>query len=214
MDLWQMIAHDHDNITDLGRTVLHGMSGGVRSRDRLLDQLDGELRRHMEAMEESVYDALEDHDEVEDLVEELEDEQEEIGRELTRLARSGDKDGPDWTNRFEDFTYLLDQHFHRQAHELLPAARRILSPDQARALRHEFVEAKIEALRAGRGGNSTGLLLGALAGVAAGALVFAAWRSGQLRALTATGPERRFLHNYAEVRRRRRGADGRGADDR
>jgi hypothetical protein len=179
------------------------MSGGVRSRDRLLDQLDGQLRRHMEAMEESVYDALEDHDEVEDLVEELEDEQERIARELAGLARAGDKDGRAWTERFEDFTYLLDQHFHREAHELLPAARRILGPDQARALRHEFVEAKIEALRAGRGGISSGLLLGALAGAAAGALAFAAWRSGRLRALTATGPERRFLHNYAEVRRRR-----------
>ena len=79
MDIWRLIANDHANVTHLGRTILRGLDGGVvRSRDRLFDELDGELRRYIEAVEDSLYDALEDHPRTQRLVEELEGGQEEI----------------------------------------------------------------------------------------------------------------------------------------
>ncbi len=47
MDIWRLITNDHANITDLSRAILRSIgSGAVRSRDRLFDDLDGQLRRH------------------------------------------------------------------------------------------------------------------------------------------------------------------------
>ena len=208
MDIWRLIANDHANVTHLGRTILRGLDGGVvRSRDRLFDELDGELRRHIEAVEDSLYDALEDHPRTQRLVEELEGGHEEIERQLTELGRVREKNTREWTDRFKDFTYLVDQHFHREEHELLPVAREILSPDEVQELRHEFAEEKIEALRAEHrvlGMAPTALLLGTLAGAAAGALAFVAWRNGYLRTLGASSPDRRFASAYARVKQRSR----------
>ena len=183
MDLGQMIVNDHVNITELYRDTLRAIGqGGARSRDRLVAQLDGEIRSHFEAVEESLYEALEGEGRTRRLVEELSAEQKEIKRQLKALARSGNKDGRDWTMRFEDLTYLIDQYLHREARELLPAARELLHPDEMRQVREEFVEEKLEALRDGRGRRGWGvspraLVLGGLAGVAAIALA-AAWRDG------------------------------------
>ena len=59
MDIWRLITNDHANITDLSRAILRSIgSGAVRSRDRLFDDLEGQLRRHFEAEEDSLYEAL------------------------------------------------------------------------------------------------------------------------------------------------------------
>jgi hemerythrin-like domain-containing protein len=197
MDLWQMIANDHANIADLCGEIPRAFpDDGVRSRERLFSELDTELRRHLEAEEESLYDALEDHDRAERLVAELEREHEEIERRLGELARVRDKGSQDWTQRFRDLSALIEGHFHREDQELLPLAREILDEEEVRELRHEYVEENIEALRARRGGwdvPSSGLLLGALVGAAAGALAFAAWRSGALGGLTGRTPTQLLL---------------------
>jgi len=196
MDLWQLIANDHANIADLCGEIPRAFpGGGVRSRERLFRDLDTELRRHFEAEEESLYDALEDHDRTEHLVDELEREHEEIERRLGDLARVRDKGGQDWTQRFRDLAALIEGHFHREEHELLPLAREILDEEELRELRLEYVEENIKVLRARQGGWNvpSGLLLGALVGAAAGALAFAAWRSGAVRGLTDRTPTQLLL---------------------
>jgi hemerythrin-like domain-containing protein len=196
MDLWQMIANDHANVADLCGEIPRAFPDGVRSRERLFSELNTELRRHLEAEEESLYDALEDHDRAERLVAELEREHEEIERRLSELAQVRDKGSQDWTRRFRDLSALIEGHFHREDQELLPLAREILDEEEARELRHEYVEENIEALRARQGGwdvPSSGLLLGALVGAAAGALAFAAWRSGALGGLTGRTPTQLLL---------------------
>jgi DNA-binding MarR family transcriptional regulator len=107
-----------------------------------------------------------------------------------------DKGSLDWTQSFRDLAALIEGHFHREEHELLPLAREILDEEQVRELRHEYVEENTEALRARHSGwdmTSSGLVLGALAGAAVGALAFAAWRSGALRDLTARSPTQLLL---------------------
>ncbi len=197
MDIWQLITNDHANIADLCGDIPRATSGGgLRSRDRLFNELDSELRRHIEAEEESLYDALEDHNRAEHLIDELEDEHEEIKRQLSQLSRFRDKGTQEWTLKFRDLAALIEKHFHREEHELLPLAREILSEEEIQDLRHEFVEEKIEALRTARRWRevpSSGLLLGALVGAAAGALAFAAWRSGAMSSLTERSPGQLLL---------------------
>jgi Hemerythrin HHE cation binding domain/IclR helix-turn-helix domain len=217
MDLWQLIANDHANIADLCGEIPRAFpDSGVRSRERLFSELDTELRRHLEAEEESLYDALEDHDRAEHLFAELEHEHEEIKRQLGELARVPDKGTQDWTRRFRDLAALIEGHFHREEHELLPLAREVLDEEEVRALRHEYVEESIEALRTRQGGwdlPSSGLLLGALVGAAAGALAFAAWRGGALKGLTARSPTQLLLSRSPVLDRlsRRFGRGGRTA---
>jgi hemerythrin-like domain-containing protein len=150
IDLWRLITNDHANIADLCGEIPRAFPDGVRSRARLFSELDVELRRHLEAEEESLYDALEDHDRTEHLVAELEHEHEEIERRLGELARARDKGTRDWLRRFRDLAALIEAHFHREEHELLPLAREILDEEEVRELRHEYVEENIEALRAHR----------------------------------------------------------------
>ncbi|MBA1159333.1 hemerythrin domain-containing protein [Microvirga mediterraneensis] len=209
MDLWQLITNDHANVADLCSAILRALpNGSVRSRDRLVDELDSELRRHFEAEEESLFDALEDHDRTRRLIDELEDEHEEIERRLAELVRVPDKGSQNWTLDFRSLATLLEEHFRREEDELLPDAREILSEEQVWELRHEFAEEKIEHLRRHhRQGSaaSSGLLLGVLVGAAAGALAFAAWRSGFTRASERSPVERqRHLSWYSNVKLRSR----------
>lgn len=180
MDIWKLIETDHANITDLGRLLLRSTGEGVRDRDRLFAELDLALKRHLEAEEGSLYEALEDDERLGPSIRELTKEHAQIRAGLDALAE-GDKDGREWTDRFEDFTYLLDRHFHVEQHELLPAAREALAGRDLQELRHEFAEEKIEALRAARRwdrGFPYGLVLGSLAGAAVVALAAVAWRGG------------------------------------
>jgi len=202
----QLITNDHANIAELCQDIPRALpNGGVRSRERLFNELVGELRRHVEAEEESLYDALKDHDRTEHLVAELENEHEEIERRLSELGRVQDKGTRDWTLGFRDLATLVEGHFHREEHELLPVARKILGEDEVRELRHEFAEEKLEALRARRhrpwADLSSGVLMGALAGAAAGVLAFAAWRGRSGRGITATRRERRPSPAYAVTNR-------------
>jgi hemerythrin-like domain-containing protein len=198
MDPLHLIVNDHANIVSLCRDVLRTTpNGDARSRERLFSQLNDELRWHIEAEEDSLYEALEDHDRTKQLIDELEDEHEQIEEELGRLAAARYKGSREWTQRFEDFSYLLDRHFHREEHELLPLAREILDPEQARELLHEFAEEKAEEIREARqglwGSLPTGVLVGALAGAAAGAVAFTLWRRGSLDDLMVRPPVRRYL---------------------
>ena len=207
MDLGQLITNDHANITDLGSAILRGLdSGVVRSRDRLFDELHGALRRHMDAEEDSLYDALEDDARTQRLIDDLEGEHKDIEQRLTRLARARNKTSRDWTKQFEALTDLLDRHFDREEHKLLPLAGEILSPDDLQDVQHAFVKRKIKVLRKQhrRWGLSSGVLLGALAGAAAGALAVTAWRADSLRTLAVSREERAGLALYAEVKRRSR----------
>ncbi|MXQ14668.1 hemerythrin domain-containing protein [Microvirga makkahensis] len=198
MDPLHLIINDHANIVSLCRDVLRSMpNGDAKSRERLFSQLYDELRWHMEAEEDSLYEALEDDHRAKRLIDELEDEHEEIEEELGRLTGARYKGSREWTQRFEDFSYLLDRHFHREEHELLPLAREILDPEQARDLLHEFAEEKAEEIREARqglwGNLPTGALVGALAGAVAGAVAFTMWRRGSPRDLMVRPPVRRYL---------------------
>jgi hemerythrin-like domain-containing protein/DNA-binding MarR family transcriptional regulator len=206
MDPWHLIANDHANIVSLCSDILRAMPGAsATSRERLFDELEGELRRHLEAEEDSLYEALEDHPRTKRLINELEDEHDKIAGRLSRLAHALDKGRREWSQEFEDFSYLLDRHFHREERELLPLAREILDAGQIQKLRHDFAEEKIEELRKARhglwGGVPTGMLVGALVGAAAGAVVFTAWRKGTLGDLMVRPPVRRYLSKLPVVNR-------------
>jgi hypothetical protein len=206
MDALHLIVNDHANIVSLCRDLLRSTpDGGARNRERLFSQLVHELRWHMEAEEDSLYEALEDHDRVRRLIDELEDEHEEIEEELGRLAGARHKGSREWTQRFEDFSYLLDRHFHREEHELLPLAREIIDPEEARELLNEFVEEKAEEIRESRQGLRDNLptraLVGALVGAAAGAIAFTAWRRGSLGDLMVRPSVRRYLSGLPALSR-------------
>ena len=208
MDIIRLIANDHANITHLCQAIPRAVGGGagiMRTRDRLFGDLVTELDRHLEAKEESLYEALEEHPRTRAVVDQLEDQADEIRDGLARLAKAGTKNSRAWTDAFEDFSYLIDQHFHTESHELIPAAVEVLGPSQIRDLVHDFIEEKVEALRRslrrGRIRSTATIVGGALAGAAVLALAATVWRAGSLRAFTASLPERQSLPGYGRIAR-------------
>ncbi len=192
MTLLKLLRNDHTDITAIGEMVLRAVDrGAIRNRERLVSELADELEAHFEAEEDGLFEVLEDKEQARDLVRTLEKEHEDLEEELARLARSHHKNTAEWTSRFEDFSYRLDRHFHREEHELFPQAETLLSADELETALRDYIEEKEEEIRERHGHPKLkrGALWAGAALVAAAGLVFAAERTGHLRRWRAAGPD-------------------------
>ncbi|GEP06341.1 hemerythrin domain-containing protein [Methylobacterium oxalidis] len=192
MDLWQLIARDHEKIAQLIRDIPYALNGSgvIRSRERLLGDLMDELEAHAVALEAALYAPLRTREKTAGLVDALRGEHRTFMKRLGALMRFRLTGTAGWLDGFEDATFLVDQHLHRHTHELLPQARALLSSDEIEAARHAFVRAKLKALRAQRRGAFTKLgsgewMLTATVGAAAAGLAYLAWQRGLLRGTPA-----------------------------
>ncbi|MBX9933116.1 MAG: hemerythrin domain-containing protein [Methylobacterium sp.] len=185
MDVWHLIERDHQNIAQLIHDIPNALAGKgiIRSRERLLGDLIDRLEIHADAVHASLYEPLSRTTETRLLVEELQGEHEAFMRPLAGLARSRRKDAHGWLDAFGDATFLVDQHLHRHTHELLPAARRLLSREEVEHATRMFIRGKTRALKSRQqvGPGVTGLgdlvVIGTV-GAALGGLALLAWRSG------------------------------------
>ena len=187
MDVWQLIGRDHANIEQLihdAPRALNG-SGVVRSRERLLGDLIGELETHASAIEASLYRPLAQRPETSRMTAELYAAHRAFIRQLTGLVRYREKNSEGWLDTFEDVTFLVDQHLHRLKHELMPAARTLLSADEVRDAARAFIRAKTRAIQARRRTRfgdlvSSELGLGLMVGTAVAGLGYLLWQGGHL----------------------------------
>ncbi|GJD55239.1 hemerythrin domain-containing protein [Methylobacterium dankookense] len=149
MDLWQLIERDHENIAQLIREIPYALNGPgvVRSRERMLGDLMGELQLHAVGLDASLYAALAGEDRTQGLIGELHRSHAEFMRQLNGLSRYRQKGSTGWLDTFEDVTFLVDQHLHRHVHELIPAARSLLSPEEVNTATRTFIRAKTAALQ-------------------------------------------------------------------
>ena len=185
MDVWQLIERDHENIGGLIREIPYALNArrSVGSRERMLADLIDELELHARAIEASLYGPLSRDSQTRALTEDLRNGHAEVTRQLQQLARYRRRDSAGWLNTFEDVTFLVDQHLHRHVHELIPAARKLLSAEETGAATRAFVRAKTSALQARRRGARAGAMssevamIATLAGVAAG-LGYLVWNRG------------------------------------
>lgn len=194
MDIWRLIERDHANINQLVREIPNALNGTgvVRSRERLLADLIDELRSHGVAIDASLLAPLRSHAEAKSLIDELAHEHEHFASKLNSLLKYQNKGLEGWLNTFEDVTYLVDQHLHRHRNELLPMARRLLSPHEVSAAASTFIRAKSNVIRSGGrsrptpAGSSEFFLVAAVGLAAAGAALLA-WRFGLLRGTQELG---------------------------
>jgi hemerythrin-like domain-containing protein len=185
MDVWQLIERDHENIAQLIHDIPNALGGRsvVRNRERLLGDLIDQLETHADAVRASLYEPLSRSSETRHLVRELEGEHKAFMRPLADLARSRRKDADGWLDAFGDAAFLVDQHLHRHAHELIPTARKLLSREEVEHATRLFIRGKVKALKArqqsgfGRSGLGDLIVIGAV-GAAVGGLALLAWRSG------------------------------------
>lgn len=188
MDIWQLIERDYANINHLIREIPNALNGPgvVRNRERLLSDLLDELHTYAVAMGYSLLNPLYFHDEAKNLVDQINQEHRIFIGKLKELLVYGKNNPQGWLNSFEDATYLLDQSLHRHRNELLPMARRLLSPQEISAAAPMFIRAKSQALRAGGRGKqasagSSEFFLVAAVSMAVMGVALLAWRFGLLR---------------------------------
>lgn len=185
MDIWRLIERDHENIAQLIREIPYALNGRgvIRSRERMLSDLMDVLKLHAVGLDASLYAPLSHDSQTRELIDELRLGHSEFTRQLRDLARERQAPSQGWLNAFEDVTFLVDQHLHRHVHELIPAARKILSPDEVRNATRVFIRAKTRALQGRRRGSAGGImsseasLIATVAAVAAG-LGYLVWRGG------------------------------------
>ena len=145
MDVWQLIARDHANITQLIHETPNALNspGVVRSRERLLGDLIDELETHAAAVDASLHAPLSREAATRPLVGELRHEHQEFMQELHSLDQIYLKNSVGWLNRFEDTTTLVDQPLYRHSRELIPAARDLLGPEEVRNATRMYARAKV-----------------------------------------------------------------------
>lgn len=185
MDIWQLIERDHENIAQLIREIPYALNGRgvVRSRERMLSDLMDVLELHAVGLAASLYAPLSRERQTEGLIEDLRRGHLEFARQLKDLSRRRPTSARGWLNAFEDVTFLVDQHLHRHVHELIPAARKLLSPDEVDNATRMFIRAKTRALQGQRRGSASGIMsseMSLIATVAAAAtgLGYLVWRGG------------------------------------
>ncbi len=186
MDVWQLIDRDHANIAQLIREIPYASNGRgvVRSRERMLHDLMDVLELHAVGVGASLFEPLSRDSQTRGLIAELRQGHSVFSRQLRDLSRSRRAPAQGWLNAFEDVTFLVDQHLHRHVHELIPAARRLLSPDEVSQATRAFIRAKTQALQTQRRGSVGGILssevslIATVAAVATG-LGYLAWRGGR-----------------------------------
>jgi hypothetical protein len=198
MDVWQLIERDHANITQLIHETPNALNnpGVVRSRERLLGDLIDELETHAAAVDASLHAPLSREAATRPLVGELRREHQEFMQELHSLDQIYLKNSVGWLNRFEDATTLVDRHLYRHSHELIPAARELLEPEEVRNATRMYVRAKMRALKSRRRGVLRGLPTSEVAFIAticaaAVGLGLIAWRGGWLPGFGTSRPRTR-----------------------
>jgi hemerythrin-like domain-containing protein len=193
MELWQMVVADHANIEELCREVLRATGSGPNSRAELFADLQDELERHIAAQQNVLYPALSGHERTATYLADLEKKQDEILRELDRLAARPDKDSADWASDFKDLTGSIRHAFTLEENGVMIVARGAFSPEELKQLWRRYERERIASYEAerwhlpqsvmpSRYGLPTGTVfgvLGGLAAVGAGALLWTMTRSGR-----------------------------------
>jgi hypothetical protein len=208
MDVWQLVARDHENITQLIHETPNALNspGVVRSRERFLADLMDELETHAAAVDASLYAPLSRESGTRQLVEELRREHREFMPQLGTLTRYAVKNSVGWLNLFEDATTLVDQHLYRHSTELIPAARELLGPEGVRDATRKYVRARMRALQTRRRDTLDGLASSEVAFTAticaaAVGLGLIAWRRGWLRGFRSDHrPTRRVDEGWGQAR--------------
>ncbi|WP_262268525.1 hemerythrin domain-containing protein [Microvirga yunnanensis] len=192
MELWQMVVADHANIEELCREVLRATGSGPNSRAELFADLQDELERHIGAQQNVLYPALSGHERTASYLADLEGKQDEILRELDRLAARPDKDSADWASDFKDLTGSIRHAFTLEENGVMIVARGAFSPPELKHLWRRYERERIasyeaerwhmpQAMMPSRYGLPTGTVFGVLGGLAAlgaGALLWSMTRSG------------------------------------
>ena len=208
MDVWQLVARDHQNIGQLIHEAPFALNGHgvVRNRERLLVDLMDQLEAHGTALNASLHGPLREENQTQKLIEELHRERQVFMKRLASLTRYRRRSSEGWLDTFEDTTTLVDQHFHRYNHEFIPLARELLSPEETQNAMRVFIRAKMGALQSRRRSSfrlvSGELALTATIGAAAVSLGLLAWRAGFLSRLgTRSGrPNQRSENSNRQVR--------------
>jgi hemerythrin-like domain-containing protein len=205
MTLWTLLENDHADIAVVGQAIVRASGHeAARIRERLLSEMADDIEAHFEAEEDGLFHALGDKQQVRALVADLKAEHEEIEEQLDRLTRIAKKNSAEWTSRFEDFSALLQRHFHREERELFMQAKALLTGQELHEAMRDYIRGKTEEIwnRHRRFGLRPRAIWAGIAVVAAG-LVLAAERKGYVRLWFPNGAQRAGIRGGRSVEPRR-----------
>lgn len=139
-DIFEHLHRDHQNGIRLLEQLDHAVT--AHRRDLLFADLKSGLAAHVKAEEAVFYKALEHA--ANELVTESRYEHKNITALLERLDGLR-KDGDEWTTTVAELRKAVKHHIQRDESELFPAARQILTNEQAYQLVSRMAEGEVES---------------------------------------------------------------------
>ncbi len=133
MDIYELLARDHQRAIDLFAHVLDTRREQLRLRERTFDALKRELKIHAAMEEQAFYSILREFDETRELILEADERHRIVDRLLEELTTM-DKSTEQWWAKLRILRDNVAYHVEEEESELFEKAREVLTLGDAKQL--------------------------------------------------------------------------------
>jgi hemerythrin-like domain-containing protein len=140
MNFYELLEEDHRNVENLIRRIDRSKTGSER-REELFLELKREIELHSLLEETIVYPALENETGTSEMSLEAREEH-RIIKMLLEEMEALDTDDEEWEAKFKVMRERIEEHVKEEEGEIFPAARKVISNEQAEDLGARIVTEK------------------------------------------------------------------------
>lgn len=139
--VYDLLKHDHDEVKELFQGIL---KEGKQDKETL-DQINEELKVHMNFEEKNLYPVLENEKTTRELI--LESfEEHNLGKELLEKLNNGSHfDEEHWLAKVKVVSDVVEHHVQEEEQMLFPKAKKIIKKDEEERLAQELKAEKEQA---------------------------------------------------------------------
>jgi len=138
--IFRHLAAEHGEVSVLMKRVA-GSSDGSDVREELFPEIRKNLLAHAKAEEQEFYEPLRNRSATRDLIRKSLDQHRKIEEYVEKLS-SGNKATQTWLETFERMMRAVEQHVDLEENQLFPAAKELLSTNEAQEMEEQYEEAE------------------------------------------------------------------------
>ena len=137
--IFSHLAGEHAEVASLMHQV--GSSGEAHTADELFPEIRKKLLAHAKAEEKEFYAPLRNAPPTKALVAKATEQHKQIEAYVEEL-HDGSTSTKAWMTTFEKFMHAVEKHVEMEEHQLFPAAKDVLSNQQAKELERRYSQAE------------------------------------------------------------------------
>lgn len=137
MNVYDLLKKDHQTVEKLLQQLTQTGDGAEKKRRDGFERLREELQRHTRLEEQVFYARLEEAEETATLIDDARSDHEEVEELLGEIGELEVTDDA-WSDRFGELAEAVRAHVEEEENEIFPAARNVLSDEEAQDLGKEL----------------------------------------------------------------------------